>query len=362
MPSKDPKHPDYVPTRFFKKQTTLPARPNLARLSSAPECETQQRDLIDAGSSRVERIRRMSAAGGLQQTTDEAKGFRRKETETDFEDEPDGPVEDFMQFLEKDINNATKSEVKLNAKQKRKFFRNVTISFVGQTENKELSAKTIQSTSKKKSVFYNRTRGNAMFTFWKRANDTTTAQLTTRSGFKIGVAAVVGGGVGGQGSLGVGGEYSRGKERMEQTSRTSGREMRVEVEVPAGKSVKAVETDMSFECNAECEFDIAIPDSFDIEYCKSGGFGNCKIRAKELKNSDDPDDDEYTPGEAVNLTENKKKLVHLRRILKCKLVTIEHQLTIEPNPMPSKYAPRPSQNIRKYGPRPTYIRGEDLPY
>ena len=336
-PSKDPEHPDYVPSRFFNKQTTFPALPTLARPSSAPECETQQRE-SDGGSSRVEKNRRMSAAGGLQQTVciDEPDGFHQtKDTESES-DEPDGPVEDFMKFLVEDIKYATKSEVTLNPKQKRKFFRNVTISFVGQTEKKELSVKTVQSTSKKESVFYNRTSGSAMFTFWKRVNDTTTAQLTTRSGFKIGVAAAVSGGVGGNGSLGVDGQYIRGKESMEQTSHRSGREMKVEVAVPAGKSVKAVETDKSFECSAECEFDIAIPESFDIEYCKpSGGVG--KIKAKELKNCDDPDDEEYTPGEAVGHKKRKKK-VHLHRNLNCKLVTVEHQLTIEPNPMPSNYA------------------------
>ena len=297
----------------------------------------------------------MSAAGGLQQIVcvDEPDGFHQtKDTESES-DEPDGPVEDFMKFLVEDIKYATKSEVTLNTKQQQKFFRNVTISFVGQTENKEPSAKTVQSTTKKESVFYNRTRGSAVFTFWKRVNDTTTAQLTTRSGFKIGVAAAVSGGVVGNGSLGVGGQYSRGKESMEQSSHTSSREMKVEVEVPAGKSVKAVETDKSFECSAECEFDIAIPESFDIEYCKlNRGVG--KIKAKELKNSDDPDDEEYTPGEAVSLAERKKK-IHLHRTLKCKLVTVEHQLTIKPNPMPSKYASRSSQNVPKCGPRPKYV-------
>ena len=53
---------------------------------------------------------------------------------------------------------------------------------------------------------------------------------------------------------------------MNQSSQISGREMHAFVKVAPGTSVKAIETDNSIEYNAECEFDIAIPESFEIPY------------------------------------------------------------------------------------------------
>ena len=267
----------------------------------------------------------MSARG---QATLEDVGLRQKRFSATTE--TDGYLDDFIQKLENEIGVKTTTKVEVNDKQIRKFFRNAIVSFVGQTEDEEPPTKKRRRMSQKESVFKNETKVPVDFTFCKKAETVTTAQLRTRSGFKIGVLALAGGGLGGQGGLGVSAGYSRETERMNQSSQISGREMHAVVRVAPGTSVKAIETDNSVEYNAECEFDIAIPGSFEIPYLDTTKQKEEKIEASKLRTSDDPESSEEEYTSAVLKQPKTRKIVHLRRTFQCKLVNIEHDLTIRP--------------------------------
>ena len=135
--------------------------------------------------------KKMSARG---QATLEDVGLRQKRFSATTE--TDGYLDDFIQKLENEIGVITTTKVEVNDKQIRTFFRNAKVSFVGQTEDEEPPTKKRRRMSQKESVFKNETEVPVDFTFCKKAETVTTAQLKTRSGFKIGVLALAGGGVG----------------------------------------------------------------------------------------------------------------------------------------------------------------------
>ena len=130
----------------------------------------------------------------------------------------------------------------------RKFLKKAKVTFLGQTEGKQLSPPKKRRVLRKENVFTNDTDKMATFTFHKNVQDITTAQLSTMKGFKIGMAALVGGGVGAQGGVAMGAGYSKQTEHMEQSSHTSDKGMKVEVQVPRRGSIVAVETDYSSAC------------------------------------------------------------------------------------------------------------------
>ena len=239
-------------------------------------------------------------------------------------DEIDYSETDFANFLARDIKRALKKpseNVTVEENQAKKFLRNANVRFLGLREDGEPPPKLKRLVSRKESIFHNELDKPAKYTFSKTSQDATTAQLTTRSGFKIGVLAAVGGGVGGQALLGGGGSYSRENEFMQQTSSTSGKEMHVQVDVPEGKSVTAEESIYDTMYDADCDFDIIIPESHKIRY--SDGEKPNEIEAKALKTQDDPEDITVTKKKVF-----KKTYVHLHRNYKCKIVTTEHKLRI----------------------------------
>ena len=239
-------------------------------------------------------------------------------------DEVDYSTTDFANFLAREIARALEKPnetLTVEENQAKKFLRHANVRFLGLREDGEPPPKARRLVSRKESVFHNDMDKPAQYTFCKTAQDTTTAQLTTRSGFKIGVLAAVGGGLGGQALLGGGGSYSREKESMQQTSSTSGKEMHVQVDVPEGSTVTAEESIYDTMYDADCDFDIMILESHKIKYSKENGEGT--IEAKELKTQDDPEDI------TVKKTLSKDKTyVNLHRNLKCKMVTTEHELRI----------------------------------
>lgn len=242
-------------------------------------------------------------------------------------DEVDYSTTDFADFLASEIKRALPDSKKPNKtltveeNQAKKFLRHANVRFLGLREDGEPPPKARRLVSRKESHFHNDMDKPAQYTFCKTAQDTTTAQLTTRSGFKIGVLAAVGGGLGGQALLGGGGSYSREKEFMQQTSSTSGKEMHVQVDVPEGSTVTAEESIYDTMYDADCDFHIMIPESHKIKYSKDKREDT--IEAKELKTEDDPEDI------TVERTFSRdKKYVNLHRNLKCKMVTTEHELRI----------------------------------
>ena len=225
-------------------------------------------------------------------------------------------------------------------KEVRKFLKKAKVSFLGHTEGLKQSPSKRWCVSRNKNIVTNGTDKDITFTFHKCAQDTTIAQLTTAKGFRIGVAALVGGGVGAQGGVAMGGGYSKRTESMEQSSHANSKNMSVQVNVGVGESVVAVETDYRSEYETECEFDIAINHDYEIECTikretktrvvddsssmTRGKPEKKKIRVTHLQREDDESDDE----EDVDEIKLKKKLVHLHRICRCKLVTFEHELKI----------------------------------
>ena len=241
-------------------------------------------------------------------------------------EEVDYSTTDFTEHLKEDIIAARKRKgkegsVDVQDKETEKFLKKAKISFLGQNIHNE--HKTRRQISKKESVFYNNTGKDVQYTFCKTAQDTTTAQLTTSRGFKIGVLAFLGGGLGGQGGLGVGAQYSRGTESMQQSSNASGREMHAQVTVPVGSCARVFETNYSAVTDAKCDFDIAIKNSHEIKYTVKGG-KHTQITAADL----DPYDTITTEKHLVK-PDKTIEVVHLHRSCKCTLVSIEHDIEMK---------------------------------
>lgn len=259
---------------------------------------------------------------------------------------------DISQHVKEDVSEAVNKDrdkpvpVYVTDEEIRKFLKKAKVTFLGQTEGKQLSPPKKRLVLRKENVFTNDTDKPATFTFHKNAQDTTTAQLSTTKGFKIGAAAVVGGGVGGQGGLAMGASYTRQTERMEQSSHVSDKGMKVEVKVPEHGSIVAVEADYSSVYEAECDFDIAVNDDYKIEYSFESEpprsrkrkllsyFSKSekpKIGVTDLRREGDEDSGDELLGStaAKKKAKKEKKLVHLHRSCSCKLVTVEHKLTIE---------------------------------
>ena len=293
-----------------------------------------------AGIYHSEAATRMSQAtleeAGLRQTKPSKSPKRKSKPKSianlHCQDDVDYSTTDFTEHLQEDIKAARKRKepplegsVLVEQEETEKFLKKAKVCFLGQNVKNEHTKTRDQIVSQKETFFNNKTEEVVDYTFRSKNQHATTAQLTTKKGFKIGALAFVGGGAGGQGGLGVGAEYSRGTESMEQLSNASGREVQVLVRVPNGGSAKVVEKDYSTVYDAECDFDIAIEDSHTIRY--SVGRRKFQMKAKELKKEDDPDD---------TVTRRKVRspitYVHLHRSCKCKLVTIEHELDIEMKP------------------------------
>ena len=280
------------------------------------------------------------------------------EAGTGGEDDVDFSTCDISQHIKEDVSEAVNKDrdepvpVYVTDEEVRKFLKKAKVTFLGQTEGKQLSPPKKRRVLRKENVFTNDTDKMATFTFHKNVQDITTAQLSTMKGFKIGMAALVGGGVGAQGSVAMGAGYSKQTERMEQSSHTSDKGMKVEVQVARRGSIVAVETDYSSVYEAECDFDIAVKDDYEIEYSFESEPPRKRKRglirrAKDLLTSskkpkigiallrrdgdDESGDDELLEPTAVEQKnkEKDKKLVHLHRSCSCKVVTIEHELTIE---------------------------------
>ena len=184
--------------------------------------------------------------------------------------------------------------------------------------------------SKKKSVFKNRTKTEVSYAFRMGAQDTTTASLTTRKGFRVGILGVLGGGgMGAQGAAGVGASYSKQTEVTKGQSKSDMRELQATVQVPSEKSLIATELVYSSDYDATCEFDITVDGSYKIKYLHNGKKDT--VKAQELVELNDIGEEKPAlEGGSKSKGKTKlKDLVHLRRTWNCTIESTEQALDIE---------------------------------
>ena len=149
------------------------------------------------------------------------------------EEEIDSPALDLTRYLEDDIGKVKKMpNIMMKEKEVQKFLENATIHLVCVKNMSPPKPKRLLS--KKKSVFKNRTKTEVSYAFRMGAQDTTTASLTTRKGFRVGILGVLGGsGMGAQGAAGVGASYSKQTELTMEQSKSDMRELQATVQVPS---------------------------------------------------------------------------------------------------------------------------------
>ena len=245
------------------------------------------------------------------------------------EEEIDSPALDLTRYLEDDIGKVKKmANIKMKEKEVQKFIENAKIHLVCVKNMSPPKPKRLLS--KKKSVFKNRTKTEVSYAFRMGAQDTTTASLTTRKGFRVGILGVLGGvGMGAQGAAGVGASYSKQTEVTKEQSKSDTRELQATVQVPSEKSLIATELMYSSDYDATCEFDITVDGSYKIKYLHDGKKDT--IKAQELVELNDIGEEKSAlEGGSKSKEKTKlKDLVHLRRTWNCTIESTEQALDIE---------------------------------
>ena len=245
------------------------------------------------------------------------------------EEETDSPALDLTRYLEDDIGIVKKlTNVKMKEKEVQKFLENATFHLVSVKNMSPPKPKRLLS--KRKNIFKNRTKTEVSYAFRMGAQDTTTASLTTRRGFRVGILGVLGGGgMGAQAAAGVGSSYSKQTELTKEQSKSDMRELQATVQVPSEKSLVATELVYSSDYDATCEFDITVDGSCKIKYLHDGKKDT--IKAQELmKLNDIGEEKSALESEGKSKEKTKQKdLVHLRRTWNCTIESTEQALEIE---------------------------------
>ena len=247
----------------------------------------------------------------------------------DEEDMPDlGILEDFNTYLETLISTSQreKGKVEVSDKAVQKFLSKAEVKFLGfpndskLEKNKDREKRLI---SRKTSVFKNRSAKEAQYILRACTEDSVMAQVTTKSGFSLGVATgVLLGGPTGGGGVFVGGSYSRERESTRGSHSVSKREMEASAPVDPDNQLVATESVYHTDYEAFCKFDFSIKDDYELK-CKISS-KNKTVNVKEIG---------FRECEQDFTTAGSKKRVHLSGTFKTTLTSIEHQIDFEVEPM-----------------------------
>lgn len=254
----------------------------------------------------------------------------RDDSESEDENEVDHDfptVKDFSAALEDRIKlycerSATHPEVEyvtVTEKDTKKLLKKAKIKFIGYCSNKQKKISSKRLISRTHSVFRNKTEAKVRCNFHKTAEDLVMAEVKTRRGFSLFIAAGLGGGpaMGQLGAL-MGGGYRREHEHTTGSSATSNTEMEAEVYVPPQKKAITTESVYHVDYDADCKYDFTIPESHKLKYQwenkkkevlinKLPGVRKCE---QELNNPNDRDQ------------------VHFSCALKCKLTKVQKEISV----------------------------------
>lgn len=250
------------------------------------------------------------------------------------DDYPDfGVLEDFTTYLEKLIvehrqKEGESGEFDLKEKEVKRFLKKADVKFVGFPNSDRLksSTKPKRLMSSKTSVFKNRTGKEASYILRASAEDTIMAQVTTKSGFSVGVAAglTLGGPPGGAGIL-AGGSFSKEKEKQQGSSSVTKREMEASATVGKDKQLVATESIYHIDYEADCKFDFSVEDKYEFEYkVPNKMFGKREVKAKDIGFK-------YCEEDFETVTEDKK--VHITATFHTTLVSVQHEIDFMVEPM-----------------------------
>lgn len=247
----------------------------------------------------------------------------------DEEDMPDlGILDDFNTYLETLISRSKlgKGNVDVGDKAVEKFLSKAEVKFLGFPNDSKLKQNRDREKrliSRKTSVFKNKSAKEAQYLLRACAEDSVMAQVTTKSGFSLGVSTglVLGGPTGGGGLL-VGGTYSRERERTRGSYSTSRREMEASAPVDPDNQLVATESVYHTDYEAFCKFDFAIKDDYELK---------CKISSK--KKTVKVKDIGFKECEQDFATASSERRVHVSGTFKTTLTSIEHQIDFEVEPM-----------------------------
>ena len=242
------------------------------------------------------------------------------------DDYPDfGVLEDFTTYLEKLIvehrqKKGERGEFDLKEKEVKRFLMKADVKFVGFPNGDRLksSAKPKRLMSSKTSVFRNRTGKEASYILRASVEDSVMAQVSTKSGFSVGVAAglTLGGPPGGAGIL-AGGSFSKEKEKQQGSSSVTKREMEAKATVGKDKKLVATESIYHIDYEADCKFDFSVEDKYKFEYKVPKKIFNEEVKAKDIGFK-------YCEEDFETATEDKK--VHITATFHTTLVSVQHEI------------------------------------
>ena len=251
----------------------------------------------------------------------------------------DGDEEDFDFPTVNDFSTALEDRIKLYCERStahpgvenvnvtendtKKLLKKAKIKFIGYCSNTQRKTSRKRLISRTHSVFRNKTEADVRCNFHKTAEDLVMAEVRTRRGFSLFVAAGLGGGpaMGQLGAL-VGGGYTREHEHTTGSSATSSTEMEAEIVVPPWKKGITTESVYHVDYAAGCKYDFTIADSHKLKY-------EWKINQKSKK------EDvliNKLPGvrkcEQELVNPNDRDQVHFSCALKCKLTKVQKEISV----------------------------------
>ena len=269
--------------------------------------------------------------------TEEADQSKEIEVLIGKEDVTDGPLQDFTMYLE---NLITKHRVEkkgktddiiLEEKEIVKFLKSAEVKFMGFSNGSTPKYnKPKRLMSRKRSVLKNKSKKVARYVLRACTEDTVMAQVTTKSGFSLGVLTglSLGSPTGGGGLL-VGGSYSRSKEKSQGSSSVARREMEASASVGCREQLIATESVYHTDYEADCEFDFFVKEDYELSYTLPKNTFLNKTKALKVKEIGFEECEQ-------NIEVEGGKKVHKSASFQTTLTSVEHEIDFEVEPLHEK--------------------------